>query len=78
MHDYEDRGWELYGIFHSHTHTRPYPSSTDVTLAANWPEVYYLIVGVDRPGGNLGIDSPILRAYSIRNGEPKPVEISTI
>ena len=28
--DAEDRGWQLLGVMHSHTHTDAYPSPTDV------------------------------------------------
>ena len=34
---FEQRGWELGAIYHSHTHTEPYPSQTDINFAANWP-----------------------------------------
>src|SRR5206468_4861973 len=29
----DDRGWELWAIYHSHTHSEAYPSDTDVRLA---------------------------------------------
>jgi proteasome lid subunit RPN8/RPN11 len=48
-------------IYHSHTHTRAYPSETDVRLAA-YPEALYAIVTLqDR-------DDPALRAFTIRDG----------
>ena len=28
--DADDRGWEIIGVVHSHTHSEPYPSPTDV------------------------------------------------
>ncbi|MDE3078160.1 MAG: M67 family metallopeptidase, partial [Chloroflexota bacterium] len=41
--DLDAHGWEMLAIFHSHTHTAAYPSSTDTSFAANWPNVYYVI-----------------------------------
>ncbi len=57
---YADRhGWELAGVFHSHTHTAPYPSPTDVRLAAE-PEWLYVIVGL------ADLRRPEVRGYWIR------------
>lgn len=44
----DERGWELGGVWHSHTHTEAYPSPTDVRLASE--DVPYLIVSLmDEP-----------------------------
>src|SRR5687768_5930024 len=52
----EDEGWDLAGVFHSHTRTEAYPSPTDVRLASE--DVPYLIVSfADEP--------PSVRAFSI-------------
>ncbi|MFA9444581.1 Mov34/MPN/PAD-1 family protein [Egicoccus sp. AB-alg6-2] len=60
MREIEDEGWEL-AIYHSHTHTQAYPSSTDIRLAA-YPEATYLIVTLqDR-------DHPDIRGFSIVDG----------
>ncbi len=40
----EEKGWELGGVFHSHTHTSAYPSPTDLRLASE--DVPYLIVSL--------------------------------
>jgi proteasome lid subunit RPN8/RPN11 len=40
----EDKGWELGGVFHSHTHTPAFPSPTDLRLASE--AVPYLIVSL--------------------------------
>jgi proteasome lid subunit RPN8/RPN11 len=58
MLDMEDRGWELGGIYHSHTHTRAYPSQTDVGLAF-YPDATYIIVSLAR------MDQPEIRAFRI-------------
>ncbi len=59
--DAEDRGDEIIGVWHSHTHTDPYPSPTDVRSAAD-PMWIYVIV-------SLRDDVPMLRAFRIRDGE---------
>ncbi len=57
----EANGWELAGVFHSHTHSAAYPSPTDVGLAAD-PAWLYVIVGL----GDLR--NPDVRGYWIRDG----------
>ncbi|MEA2434693.1 MAG: [CysO sulfur-carrier protein]-S-L-cysteine hydrolase [Actinomycetota bacterium] len=52
----DDEGWELGGVFHSHTHTEAYPSPTDVRMASE--EVPYLIV-------SLAEEPPVIRAFRI-------------
>lgn len=59
--DAEDRGWEIVGVVHSHTHTEPYPSPTDVAQAPD-PGWHYVIVSLKR-------ESPELRSYRIVDGE---------
>ena len=59
--DAEDRGLEILGVVHSHTHTEPYPSPTDVAQAPD-PAWHYVIVSF-RQG------PPVLRSYRIRDGE---------
>ena len=58
--DAEDRGFELIGVMHSHTHTDAYPSPTDVRQAID-PSWHYLIV-------SLKYDAPVLRSYRIVDG----------
>jgi proteasome lid subunit RPN8/RPN11 len=58
--DAEEHGWEIIGVVHSHTHSEPYPSPTDVRQAPD-PGWHYVIVGLKR-------DSPELRSYSIVDG----------
>ena len=41
----DDAGWDLGGIYHSHTRSDPDPSETDRNLAFH-PEAVYLIVGL--------------------------------
>lgn len=58
--DAEDKGLEIIGVFHSHTHTEPYPSPTDVAQAPD-PAWHYLLVGL-RDG------EPVTRSYRIVEG----------
>ena len=39
----DDRGWELWAIYHSHTHSQAYPSETDRRLAF-YPDARYILV----------------------------------
>ena len=57
----ERNGWEMWGFYHSHTHTQAYPSQTDRNLAS-WPDSYYLIVSLEDKA------KPVLRAFRILNG----------
>ena len=52
----DESGWELAGVFHSHTHTEAYPSPTDVRMASE--DVPYLIV-------SLADDPASIRAFRI-------------
>lgn len=58
--DAEDRGLELLGVMHSHTHTEAYPSPTDVQQAPD-PSWHYVIVSLRQP-------EPVLRSYRIVDG----------
>jgi len=54
----DDEGWDLFAIYHSHTHSEAYPSETDRRLAF-YPEARYLILSLsDR-------ENPVLRAFRI-------------
>ncbi|MFQ5881578.1 MAG: M67 family metallopeptidase [Candidatus Methylomirabilales bacterium] len=64
----EKKGWELLGIYHSHTHTEAYPSKTDVELAF-YPEALYLIVSLEKPG------APVIRAFRIQDGKVAEEEL---
>lgn len=66
----ERQGWEVAGVFHSHTHSAPYPSPTDVALAAD-PEWLYVIVGLR------DLRRPAVRGYWIRAGaiEEEPLDV---
>ena len=56
----EDDGMEVIGVMHSHTHTEPYPSPTDVVQAPD-PTWHYIIVSLKR-------ESPEARSYRLVDG----------
>ena len=59
--DARSKGWEIIGVYHSHTHTQAYPSPTDVAQAPD-PSWHYLVASVQHP-------SAVVRAYMIVDGE---------
>ena len=56
----EDEGLAIIGVMHSHPHTEPYPSPTDVAQAPD-PGWHYIIV-------SLRDEAPMLRSYRIVDG----------
>lgn len=61
LRDIDERGWELLGIYHSHTHTPAYPSATDLRLAF-WPDSIYIIISLMGP-------EPAFRAFRLQEGK---------
>jgi proteasome lid subunit RPN8/RPN11 len=67
----DERGWDLWGIYHSHTHSEAYPSETDVKLAF-YPEARYLLMSLaDRA-------NPVLRAFRIDEGGVTEEELTIV
>jgi proteasome lid subunit RPN8/RPN11 len=65
----EEQGWEMWAIYHSHTHSEAYPSETDVRLAF-YPDTRYLLLGLaDRT-------EPVMRSFSIVDGEVTEQELT--
>ena len=65
----DEQGWELWGIYHSHTHSEAYPSETDIKLAF-YPDARYLLLSLaDR-------SAPILRSFRIADGEVTEEELT--
>ena len=58
--DAEERGLQLVGVYHSHTHTVGYPSPTDVAQAPD-PAWHYVLV-------SLADEAPSVRSYRIVDG----------
>lgn len=68
--DLEEKGLDVWGIFHSHPATPAYPSDTDLKQSY-YPDAYYLILSFINP------DRPELRAFKIYGEEIDEVEIIT-
>lgn len=65
----DDEGWDLLGIFHTHTHSEAYPSETDLRQAF-YPEALYLLMSLsDR-------EKPVLRGFRIEEGEVTEDEVA--
>jgi proteasome lid subunit RPN8/RPN11 len=65
----DEQGWELLGVYHSHTHSEAYPSETD-RLLAFYPDARYLVLSLsDR-------QKPVLRAFRILEGEVTEEELT--
>ena len=64
----EGDGLEIIGVFHSHTHSEPYPSPTDVAQAPD-PGWFYVIVSLKR-------EAPEPRCYRIVDETDSEVPIS--
>jgi [CysO sulfur-carrier protein]-S-L-cysteine hydrolase len=58
---------EFWGIVHSHTHSAPRPSATDIGLAF-YPDAIYLLVSLAEP-------EPSVQAWRIVEGAVHPVEL---
>jgi proteasome lid subunit RPN8/RPN11 len=59
-------------IYHSHTHTQPVPSQTDINLANPlFPDTLYVIVG-------LGGDAPDVRAWHIADGRYEQADLEVV
>ncbi len=70
MKEMRKSGHEMVAIYHSHPHSRPYPSPKDVSLAF-YQETFYLIVGLtDR-------DNPEVMAFRIFEGDVREVQIGS-
>jgi proteasome lid subunit RPN8/RPN11 len=64
----EDAGGDLGAVYHSHTRSEPVPSQTDITFAANWPGLEWIIVG-------LADGEPDVRSFLIDGGEVRQVDV---
>ena len=67
----EDKGWEMWGFYHSHTHTQAYPSQTDRNRAieSGWLDPYYLLVSLEDK------ENPVVRAFRITDDDVEEEEL---
>jgi proteasome lid subunit RPN8/RPN11 len=64
----DEQGWDLLGIFHTHTHSDAYPSDTD-RRQAFYPDSSYLVMSlVDRA-------NPVLRSFRIEDDDMAEEEL---
>lgn len=74
----DDAGLDLVAIYHSHPHTRAYPSPTDRANAhdeegrAWWPDVTYLICSLEQP------EQPDLRAFRLFPDHAEDVDLELV
>jgi proteasome lid subunit RPN8/RPN11 len=68
--DAESRGLAIIGVVHSHTHTEPYPSATDVAQAPD-PGWHYVIIGLKDA-------EPKTRSYRIIDTQISESQIVTV
>jgi proteasome lid subunit RPN8/RPN11 len=65
----DEQGWDMWAIYHSHTHSEAYPSDKDTQLAF-YPESRYIILSLaDR-------ERPELRSFFIQDGEVTEEELT--
>jgi [CysO sulfur-carrier protein]-S-L-cysteine hydrolase len=69
-HDADDREFEINGVVHSHTHSEPYPSPTDIASAPD-PAWHYVIISLKR-------EAPEARSYRIVDGHVTEEPIAII
>lgn len=63
------QGWDLWAIYHSHTHSEAYPSETDRRLAF-YPESRYILLSLEDR------ERPVLRSFFIdQSGEVTEEEL---
>jgi proteasome lid subunit RPN8/RPN11 len=65
----EDERWEFGAIYHSHVRSAPRPSQTDISFAAQWPDVEWIIVGLASG------QRPETRSFLIDGAEVKEVPL---
>jgi len=66
----ERESLDIVAIYHSHTHTIPFPSETDVRLAF-YPEVASVIISLQE-------ESPVVKAFKIRKDAVYLEEIEVV
>ena len=65
----EDEGLEVLGVYHSHTHSEAYPSSTDIAQAPD-PAWHYVLV-------SLRDAATVVRSFRIVEGEVSEEGVAT-
>jgi proteasome lid subunit RPN8/RPN11 len=66
----DERGWDINAVVHSHTHSEPYPSPTDVVAAPD-PSWHYVIVSLKR-------EAPEVRSYRVVDGDIRSEQLVVV
>ena len=66
----EDEGLAIVGVVHSHTHTEPYPSPTDIAQAPD-PTWHYIIV-------SFRLGAPMVRSWRLVDGAATEERVEVI
>lgn len=69
----DESGWELAGVFHSHTHTEAYPSPTDVRMASE--DVPYVIVSLAQEPASIRAFRIIKTDWTDAEGEIEEIPV---
>lgn len=69
----DQSGWELAGVFHSHTHTEAYPSPTDVRMASE--DVPYVIVSLAQEPASVRAFRIIKENWTDSEGEIQEIPV---
>jgi proteasome lid subunit RPN8/RPN11 len=72
----DEQGWDLGGVFHSHTHTEAYPSPTDVRLASE--DVPYVIVSLVAEPAEIRAFRIIKSEWGAEDGEVVEITVSVV
>jgi proteasome lid subunit RPN8/RPN11 len=67
------KGWELGGVFHSHTRTEAYPSPTDIRMASE--DVPYLIVSLASEPASIRAFRIVKRNWTDETGEIEEIPV---
>jgi proteasome lid subunit RPN8/RPN11 len=70
----EKEGWELGGVFHSHTRTAAFPSPTDVRMASE--DVPYVIVSLASDPASIRAFRIIKERWDAEDGEIQEVPVT--
>jgi len=65
-----ENGWEILGIYHSHTQTAAYPSPTDIESAVLSGPIYFIVSLKNQ-------DQPVIRGFRILEGKVIETELRT-
>ena len=74
--DLDDRGWELGGVFHSHTRTEAYPSPTDVREARE--DVPYVIVSLATEPATIRAFRIVKESWSAETGDIEEMQVEVL